>query len=585
MRISRTISMVRRTILAAAGFAIWTSATTAQTLPADAQATAIVPPAQFASWFEKSKPTLDGAVRPADSVNFPNDPGLKNVDFYRWSEQMFLWLTSPVPMPGGEGKIVLNSPSFFAVSLPGVDGKRQLIPNADGRPPEHLLRVAKVGPHGLPVIVGKDGNLLEVVPPKLTSDKKPLVLNAAGHEEQVDKITFDKRTKLPFEFLNNKNDLIADPKPIISDNLRGSAVVQRFTVGGVSVFLTPSGDDAQLGAAQGTTEGVLMAQGGSFVYYMISANDVYAYFMTGTNGGGITPKPTRFPTTPAELDPVIRIAKQQGATLAQPNALCIEVKTSWVEADGLPDTYIKMTGSIPTYERIDSGHWKLTGRRCAKLALVGMHIAGSAKGHPEMIWATFEHFGNSPNASYKYNALNGSTKTVAQSTAGKWLFCQSGATNTTGDFNTLHQALESGMIRARVAGGISASNSIRFKPFGASSNMKPNNLVSDSAESNTQIISMNNSVLGQLSKDDIRRNYFMLGATWTDGSAPGKSFPMGNVAGASQLANSTMETFTQLRSEFSARDSCFSCHTSNAPQGTKVTTGVSQVFASLKPLR
>jgi hypothetical protein len=579
MRTPRPILAAWGTVLVAVGLALWSSATTAQTLPADAQPTAIVPPALFASWFEKGQPGLNGAVKPADSLSFSNDPNLKNVDFYRWAAQMFLWVTSPAQ--NGQGKLVLHSPSFFLVSRPDDQGQRTLMPNADDKSPELLLRVAKTGSHGLPVIVGKDGNLLEVVPAKLASDKKPLVLNGAGHEEAIDKIRLKKGAKVPFEFLNSQNSVIADPKPIIPDNLRTSPIVQRITVDDVSVFLSPSGDDGDLGTGQGTTDGVLMAQGGSLVYYMISVNDVYAYFMTGTKGGGITPQPTQFPTTQTELDQITQFANAKGKTLLHPLALCVEVKTSWVEADGLPDSYIKMTASIPTYNKIDAGHWKPAGHKSAKLALVGMHIAGSVKGHPEMIWATFEHFCNSPNASYKYNALDGSTKTVAQSTAGNWLFCQGGATD---DFNTLHQAVEGDLIRARVVGGISPSNTIRFKPFGASSDKGPNKQVSDSAESNTQIISMNNSVCGQLDTADIRKNYFMVGATWTDGSAPGKSFPLGNVAGASQLANSTMETFTQRRSEFGSRDSCFGCHTSNAAEGTKATTGVSRIFCSLKAL-
>jgi hypothetical protein len=80
----------------------------------------------------------------------------------------------------------------------------------------------------------------------------------------------------------------------------------------------------------------------------------------------------------------------------------------------------------------------------------------------------------------------------------------------------------------------------------------------------------------------------MLGATWTDGNAPDDSSQKGNMMGTSQLANSTIETFTQ-------RTNCFNCHNNKStgrpkPVGpndgpTPVTTGVSHVFHTLHKLR
>jgi len=66
----------------------------AQSIPSDAQGGCPVAGATFATWFETGTPAPDGVVKPADSVNFP---GVPNWDFYTWSKQMFLWLTSPAP--------------------------------------------------------------------------------------------------------------------------------------------------------------------------------------------------------------------------------------------------------------------------------------------------------------------------------------------------------------------------------------------------------------------------------------------------------------------------------------------------------
>src|SRR6185369_2461920 len=94
----------------------------AQSLPTDAQTTCTVTAPVFASWFESGSVTLNGVVKPADSVNFPNIP---NCSFHQWSEQMFLWLTSPAPAKyGGGGGRIFNSPAFYDVSPPDASGDR-----------------------------------------------------------------------------------------------------------------------------------------------------------------------------------------------------------------------------------------------------------------------------------------------------------------------------------------------------------------------------------------------------------------------------------------------------------------------------
>ena len=87
------------------------------------------------------------------------------------------------------------------------------------------------------------------------------------------------------------------------------------------------------------------------------------------------------------------------------------------------------------------------------------------------------------------------------------------------------------------------------------------------AGSNSEIISMNNHVIGMIASGDVRNNYVMTGATWTIGGAPPNG---GNEVGTNKLSNTTMETYQQ-------GSNCFSCHTNN-------TTGVSHVFPFLKPL-
>src|SRR5207249_3386854 len=138
-------------------------------------------------------------------------------------------------------------------------------------------------------------------------------------------------------------------------------------------------------------ESVLLAQNGSLVYYASMVNDVYAYFTTGTKNGGITPTPTRFPTTLADLNKITAFAQLHGKSFPDPEALAVEVKTSWVETTGLDTSkYITVTGEIPIYDMSNPNQWTRNGTKKTTLAMVGMHVVGSTKGHPEMIWATFE---------------------------------------------------------------------------------------------------------------------------------------------------------------------------------------------------
>lgn len=84
-------------------------------LPAAVKPTCTVSGPEFNGWFDSGSVSLNGSVLPADSFSFtPNSL----CSFYKWSEQMFLWLTSPVPARYGTGSHVFDSPAFYAVSPP-----------------------------------------------------------------------------------------------------------------------------------------------------------------------------------------------------------------------------------------------------------------------------------------------------------------------------------------------------------------------------------------------------------------------------------------------------------------------------------
>jgi hypothetical protein len=560
-----------------------------QELPSDALNSCPVTSTLFATWFQSGSASLNGVVNPADSVHFSNSP---NCDFYRWSEQMFLWLTSPAPATyGGGGGRILDSPAFYDVS-PEVGGKRTFLAHASGGIRVFNLRAAQVGAHGLPVIFDRSGRMLEVTTPlaaavlqvrtvtgtvvpvahaRLDKAGRPVLLDKTGKVIEV-QIAATTRQVKPTDNRNEKNPFL----------------VQRFNLDGIQIFIDPSLAvvDVEQGQADG---GVLEAQNGSLVYYATIVNDVYAYFATGVKDGGITPAPNVFPTSQADLNKVVTFAAAHGKTFPDPNALAVEIKSSWVEAAGLANlsNYITMTATVPTYDRSNPAQWVPNGQKTVQLALVGMHVVGSTAGHPEMIWATFEHVANAPTAPYSYINASNHTIPLTPSTAASWVFAANGSG---GPFNQMHMQASGLNIVPRSGFSISPSDTMRMKAFGATSDISPNPLDGTTAASNSEVISANNSVRGMIT-GDVRSNYVLTGATWTIGGAspqplfqnptPGN---LGNQVGTSQLSNSTMETYQQGTGTNSIGGSnCFSCHV-NTTLSSSATTDNSHVFSALQPL-
>src|ERR1044071_1569576 len=163
----------------------------AQPIPADAQATCTVSAAEFATCFESRSVALNGAVKPTDSVAFPNIP---NCSFHRWSMQMFLWATSPTPSRYGSGAHIFDSPTFYDVSPPDANEVRTFIPHT-GKPRLFHLRATKLGPHRLPVIFDKKGRMFEIEPTQLGPGRKPLILNQLKKTVEVESMKLDRAGK------------------------------------------------------------------------------------------------------------------------------------------------------------------------------------------------------------------------------------------------------------------------------------------------------------------------------------------------------------------------------------------------------
>jgi hypothetical protein len=300
---------------------------------------------------------------------------------------------------------------------------------------------------------------------------------------------------------------------------------------------------------------------GAILYYAIHVNDVYAYFNTGKQMGEFTDM-DQFPTTQKELTQIVKYAEDNfEAKILDSLALTMELKTSWVKIDpnaADAKSYITMKSEIPKYTKVTDQQllWDGTSFEKATMALVGMHVTGSTFGHPEMIWATFEHKGNVPMANYQYydsgdNLVsqtnfddNGYLTGDAATT--NWLFFGKDANMV--QANDPRMSVDAnGNITAEARKTIGATQVYLTQPFGEAMN-NPN------AKTNTAIRTINEYITSLLAEGDVRKNYIMIGATWTSNGVPGlPDGPAAIVEGSQQLANSSMETFFQ-------KDNCFSCH-------------------------
>ncbi|MAQ75885.1 MAG: hypothetical protein CL613_06095 [Aquimarina sp.] len=460
-------------------------------LPVDVKPTCIADSTDFKNWFVSGNISKNGAVNPANSVTFGHQ---NNCDFYQWSEQMFLWMTSPSSDPNFSGRAILETPEFYTVS-PKVNGVRTLIPHKAGKMLTALTNVQK----------------------------------------------------------------------------------------------TDSRIDSEEGQA---TDDVLMSQKGSLIYYISMVNDVYAQFLTGAKAGVLGDG--EFPTTKSSMDSIVNYATSQGVNLSNPETLAMELKTSWVDASTISNSadYVTIDAIVPVYDKVSETLWtqKPDTSATVKLALIGVHVVGSVNGHPEMIWATFEHKDNAPNLSYEYVNVNDSTKTVAADSGKDWLL-NSDASNET--YNVSHMLFANDSIKARPDQIISASNTKMILPWGVAKTGKPNPENATPADSNTEIIAINNSVLGQLIKGDVRRNYIFIGATWTNGGAAPNGTPYsetnttdGMSIGTSRLANSTMETYFQYdNKKFGETANCFFCHSNTSANTTGLKPGdLSHIYDAIQAL-
>ncbi|MBL1310020.1 MAG: hypothetical protein COB06_022600, partial [Pseudomonas sp.] len=363
----------------------------------------------------------------------------------------------------------------------------------------------------------------------------------------------------------------------------------------------------------------------SLTYYGMSVNDVFAYYLTGQKAKPNAFKGTdivdNFPTTHDEIIIVSDYVKKKfpAEELVAEQALAMEIKTSWVDAETVDDKsqYLIIWANVPAYNRkYSTTMWPLlrNSTQIKELALVGMHVVGSVKGHPELVWSTFEHVDNAPNGSYTYLGSDNVIYVIDNSytNKGDWIFHKTDGGEqldsipeyqkvcSKKDKLKVKNCVQVGDIYALEKDGqanIRAVDLVRLDPWGGLPNGSRSVGEEDRISNATQLISVNSTVMTALADvGDVRANYFQVGGVWASGGVENipvtKDDAKGEeMRGSLHLSNATMETYHQFSDirEGNTSVNCFSCHTAkevDKGKGKKEVQGIyiSHIFDKLMPL-
>jgi hypothetical protein len=267
---------------------------------------------------------------------------------------------------------------------------------------------------------------------------------------------------------------------------------------------------------QAGSNAVLTDQKGQWVYYSSAVNqDFYDFVVQGN------------------YYTLLGLLNAQAATTFPDGTL--ETKTAWRIAVKDGTTYIP--DAEKSYFTIDAQVCKDASCQSyvpATMALVGVHLVGKVKGHPEMVWATFEHKDNAPDCTATPSQAGSSFYTSGQNCGTKplWKSC-----NQIPKDNT------------------KPSEVCRAHPYGEPA-------AAESTGNTDNIKTLNQSFHQQLSTDSVWRNYDYAGSTWTTGKIGTDGLIVtakSEVRGSTTLANTSLESFTQ-------EQNCFSCHVTKATQ-------------------
>lgn len=271
------------------------------------------------------------------------------------------------------------------------------------------------------------------------------------------------------------------------------------------------------GHTQAGSFAVLIDQKGQVVYYTAQVNKIYYDFIRDNGyykkeAYANIPAATTFPVGTLEVKSSWRIAETEGKTYISPDD---------------QKTYYTVPGKICQ----DSGCKSTVS---ATMALVGFHVVGTVKGHPEMVWATFEHKKNVPDCKDTPRSGDYSLYPTGKN-CGKAPFWENCNQIPKPDSKT-------------------PSDVCRAYPYGE---IEP---VDQRQRDNTANIRSINDSYARIAREKgyVWENYFYAGAVWTTGETDPSTrlikLDNASIRGSKKAANTSLESFTQEKN-------CLHCHT------------------------
>lgn len=303
---------------------------------------------------------------------------------------------------------------------------------------------------------------------------------------------------------------------------------------------------------QAGTHQPLIDQNANLVYYSLAVNEPAYDFLTQCDlykaqcGASLAPDLT----IPAGLKPLN--IPEKYPHLAFPTS-SYELKMSWkilTKAEQESGTFYQTTGTILTPDG--------NCQKAYPLGLVGMHIVSNPPGHPEFLWATFEHKNNAPNCT---------DLSAKPPLGGSWNFYNPDCEDC--ELNTYRNDKPAQICRDHPYGDPTLG--VFPDGLGCDATPPPDYICDDDVrkyiiDPNTENLqSLNASVtqmLSQLGNDNpakLLANYMLVGNVWTLGGnlPPYLQYQRGSLS----ASNTTMESFSQNGvSGKTATASCFSCH-------------------------
>lgn len=390
----------------------------------------------------------------------------------------------------------------------------------------------------------------------------------------------------------------------------------------------PTGTLSYLGdVKQAGLRETLIDQNGNTLYYSIQVNRAFADFIK-QNGLTTSKAIQAYPTTNPNLFFPPGVAEYKAAWQL--------VEGDQTAIDDATKNYISFKTTIPTLRQTTdaNGNKQIIEDRTvpipATVRLLAIHVVFTLPGHPEFIWASFEHTAGPPDAGAAdghrdlaptFEGANPSDAdktnhlvTTPAATAGNFLLYKNGtpvnASNASISENTLNLVGQKFMDPN--GGGPQSTSIYRMFPASKSNTTDPDDAVT-SLNHNVEAVFIKATNLGALPMNDKRGYYRLVGAQWmdkpqyfhndfpiqNDDSNPyaqdpgsnadilaggvgvglkafneaiaidGSDSPYSILAGEDRMSSVAMESFTQAPGNF---NNCFTCHNTEAINSNGVPT-------------